>query len=82
MAAITSCPGAYNLIFQMVVNEKRSHKYVSEKMKRMFPHLSRGLSIRSIRRYCAAKNIHSTSRLPDYAIETIVKMSVDRVCFH
>ena len=67
------------LIREMVLVDNRSHLYVSEALKAKFPDISRGLSSRSIRRYCAANGIHRTSRLPEDALDRVVRTSIQKV---
>lgn len=41
--------------------------------------IQRGLSERSVTRFCERYNIHVTSRVPDPALDTVVKSSVAKV---
>ena len=44
----------------------------------MFPGQS-GLSVRSIQRFCKAKDIRKTSRLPQESVEAVVREAIIRV---
>lgn len=72
-------PGAWSLIRRLVVDERKTHKYVSRELKRIYPSVSRGLSERSVRRFCSEKGIHSTSRLDDGTLDAAVRRCVSRV---
>lgn len=63
-----------------MVEEKRTAAEVSIALNRAFPHISRGLSTRSIRRYCASNGIHSTSRLKDDVVDRLVSTNILKVC--
>lgn len=80
MSFLNSLPSADSIIRRMVVEEKRTLSDVCIALREAFPDISRGLSKRSIRRYCAENGIHSTSRLKDDVIDRLVLTSIQKVC--
>ena len=79
MALLGSVPGLLTIIRQKVVEERKSYATISEELKRANPGLTRGLSARSVRRFCHEHNIHATSRLPDHDLDRMVASSVAKV---
>ena len=63
MAILETISGADDYIRKRIVEDKATHQWVSEELKLLHPWMSRGLSSRSIRRYCEAHDYHATSRL-------------------
>ena len=60
------------MVSQWVLAERRTHSYISEQLKRMFPS-RKGFSVRSVQRFCSLHNIHSTSRLSEADVDKVVK---------
>ena len=79
MAALSFLPAADSTIRRMVIEEKRTHSEVCRELMDSFPHLTRCLSTRSIRRYCADNNIHKTSRLKNNLLDHLVVTSIQKV---
>lgn len=79
MATIAALPGVHALIRKLIVEERRSHKYVSSELKRRYPMMQRGLGERSVRRFCNDYDIHTTSRVTDQALDVIVRSCVEKV---
>ena len=79
MAILETIPGADDYIRKRIVEDKTTHQVVSEELKLMHPEISRGLSSRSIRRYCEAHDYHATSRLTDSHLDMVVKTSIHKV---
>ena len=52
MATLKNLPGAEDLIRRLVVNDQKTYKQVSEELHRVYPDI-RGLSTRSVRRFCS-----------------------------
>lgn len=73
-----SIPGIVSIVSQWVVQERRTHSYVSEQLKHMYP-ATRGLSVRSVERFCSRHNIHASSRLTDADVDEAVKEAVAMV---
>lgn len=76
---IAEIPGIYSYIRRMVVDERKTHMEVSESIKRLYPRIPRGLSKRSVMRFCAANSIHASSRISDQALDILVRSNVTRV---
>ena len=77
MATLVTIPGAHALVRKLVV-EDRSNRDVSDELRRWYPTM-RGLSARSVRRFCEIYGIHSTSRVSDLELDTYVRNCVARV---
>ena len=56
---------------------KMKHTALSIELKRMFPGQS-GLRVRSIQRFCEAKDIWKTSKLPQESVEAVVREAIMR----
>ena len=78
MTTLATIPGVYDLVRKLVVEDRRSHQDVSNELKRRHP-TTRGLSKRSVRRFCETFNIHATSRLSDSELDATVRNCVTRV---
>ena len=72
MSVLSNLLAADSIIRKMVVEEKRTLSEVCLALKESFPHLSRGFSRRSVRRYCADNGIHKTSRLQNSMLDRVV----------
>ena len=79
VSVLSSLPSVDSHIRQLVVQERRTLPEVSRALKEAYPHVSRGLSVRSLRRYCATNRIHKTSRLKDSVLDRLVWTGVDKV---
>ena len=79
MTTLATIPGVYVLIRKLVVEDRRSHRDTSVELQRRYPMIRRGLSERSIRRYCESHNIHATSRMTDLALDAAVRRCVAKV---
>ena len=60
------------------IYEKWTHKAISTYLMSHYQG-TRGLSTRSVQRYCETNNIHKTSRLNDQQLDTIVNIAVSKV---
>ena len=78
MATLATIPGAHALVRKLVVEDRRSHRDISDELRRRYPTM-RGLSARSVRRFCEIYGIHSTSRVSDLELDTYVRNCVARV---
>ena len=61
-----------------IVNENWSHRQLSEYLQARYPGL-RGFSVRNIERFCAAKGIHRTCRIPTLDLDKVVSEAVTMV---
>ena len=79
MATLESIIGIVDTIKHKVVDERKSYSAVSEELKRSNPAVTRGLSARSVRRFCQVHDIHASSRLSDVQLDRVVRSSVAKV---
>ena len=79
MSTLETIPGVHSLISKRVTEERKSLKQISEELKGLYPGV-RGLSARSIRRFCDENNIHTTSLLSDEDLDRVVSSSIAKVC--
>ena len=79
MAVLETIPGAEDYVRKRIVEDRATHQVVSEELKLLHPWISRGLSSRSIRRFCEAHDFHATSRLVDSQLDMVVKTSIHKV---
>lgn len=79
MAALKNLPGAEDLIRCLVVNDQETYEQVSEELQRVYPDILRGLSTRSVRRFCYSEGIYRRSRLSNDQLERMVSNCVQRV---
>ena len=75
--ALAALPGVEDFIKKVII-ERKSYKSVSEELRVANPSM-RGLSSRSIRRFCTEHGIHATSRLTDSHLDRVVATSVAKV---
>lgn len=67
-----------DLISRGVIERRKTHKQISDELKCLFPGV-RGLSTRSVRRYCESHNIHSLSMLSNFDLDRVVSSSIAKV---
>ncbi len=78
MATLEKIDGVAAFIRKNIESEHKSHKDVSDELQRQYPGL-KGLSSRSIRRFCCKHGIHATSRLSSDALSRVVRSAVSQV---
>lgn len=78
MLTMETLPGTGALVTNWVEEEHTSHKQISDELKLLYPG-TRGLSVRSIRRFCDRHDIRATSMLSDENLDTVVSSSVAKV---
>lgn len=61
------------------VEDGTTHKVIAEELRRLFPGVRRGISPRSVRRFCMKHHLHATSRLPSEALDILVAYGVGMV---
>ena len=69
-----------DFIRNLIQNEQKSFKQVSQIMKEMLPNTTRGLSEHNIRRFCIIHNI--SPRIANEDVEQIVEESILQVLFY
>ena len=72
---LDSIDGIESLLVQDV---RKSYKTTAVELRNKYPHLTRGLSARSIRRFCKGRDIHP-SRLTASQLDRVVSSSVSKV---
>lgn len=78
MATLATIPGIYSLVRKLIVHDRKSHRHVSDELKRRYP-TCRGLSPRSVRRFSETFNIHATFRISDSDLDASVRHCISRV---
>ena len=78
-ATLEGITGIEDFVRRRIVEDRVFHKRLSEELMSMYPHIRRGLSQMSVRRFCDAHNIHATSRLTDSELDTAVRSCVRKV---
>ena len=78
MAKLEEISGMESFIRRKVELERKTHDQISEELQQDYPG-TKGLSSRSIRRFCDAHNIHSTSRLSQAELSRVVSTAVSQV---
>ena len=78
MATLAMIPGIHSLVKELIVQDRKTHQHVSDVLKRRYP-MRRGLSPRSVRRFCETFNIHATSRISDCDLDASVRHCITRV---
>lgn len=78
MAALDSISGIRDLMVQKIIAEKQSYEYVSKELQELYPNV-RGLSSRSVRRFCSRHGIHATSHLTDSQLDRVVASNASKV---
>ena len=81
MAFLSTIPGIETLLHRKVVVERKSFEIISRELQEAYPHITRGLASRSVRRFCSERGIHATSRLTDADLDRVVATSVSKVSF-
>ena len=78
MAALERIDGIKSFIYENIVVERKSYKEVSEALQQRYPGL-KGLSDRSVRRFCRQHGIHATSRLSQTELARVISSAVCQV---
>lgn len=60
------------------IEDGNTHKVIAEDLRSLFPGV-RGISARSVRRFCATHDLHSTSRLSNNALDVLVAYGIGKV---
>lgn len=66
-------------IREKIEREKWTHKKLSVYLQHTYPG-QKGFSVRSVVRFCSAKNIHKTSRIEKTDLDIAVQEAVEKVC--
>ena len=66
------------IIRKRIIEDGSTHGAIAEELCHLFPGV-RGISARSVRRFCASQNLHATSRLSADAIDILVAYGIGKV---
>lgn len=77
MALLDTIPGID--FIRDKIEQGATQEVLSDRLKALYPLIPRGLSCRSVRRFYEAYYIHSSSRLSDTQLDTVVKTSIHKV---
>ena len=69
------------MISRRVKEERKTHKQISDELNGLYPG-TRGLSVRSVRRFCDRFDIHTTALLSDEDLDRVVSSSIAKVCHY
>ena len=60
---------------------KNGHTYndIARELRALFPATDRGLSARSIKRFCRANDLHATSRVDDQTLDVLIAFGIGMV---
>ena len=75
MAALSACED----LIRLRVSERRSYDVISSELQQLYPAVRRGLSSRTIRRFCSDRNIHYSSGICSEDLNTVVESNVSQV---
>lgn len=78
MAALEEISGIEGFIRRRVEFKRETHEQISEALQQLYPG-TKGLSSRSVRRFCNNHNIHATSRLSPPELSRVVSTAVSQV---
>ena len=78
MSALQAIPDIVSLLNTWIVLEKRSFSSISDQLKQHYPNV-RGLSARSIKRFCSSIGVRVRSQLTDDQVDRIVTCAVRKV---
>lgn len=78
MSALSTLPNVEHFIRQRIVIERKTYQDISDELTTLNPGM-RGISSRSVRRFCHEHNIYGTSRLSDFQLDRAVWTSIQKV---
>lgn len=67
-----------HFIREAIETNKWTHKMISDYFKENYQD-ERGLSVRSVQRFCARKEIHKTNRISDEVLDEVVSVATKKV---
>ena len=70
--------GLKAFIHYKIIEEGITFEDLSVLLKQLYPNY-KGLSVRSLQRFCKQEDIHKTSRIEDAMLDDVVKESVEQV---
>ena len=60
------------------VESGATHEAIVKELHRMYPGV-RGISIRSLKRFCSSRDLHSTSRISDQDLDVLIAFAIGSV---
>ena len=78
MATLSAIQGLKDDMYRKVVIERKTYDEISRELQCCYPTL-RGISARSVRRYCSINGIQRTSRMGDHELHRVVATSISKV---
>lgn len=78
MATISNIPGIKDTLYEKIVTRRMTYCQISQELQQLYPNI-KGISARSIRRYCSDNGLHRTSRLTDHELDRVVTTSTSKV---
>lgn len=78
MATLSAIQGLKDDMYRKVVIERKTYDEISRELQYCYPTL-RGISARSVRRYCSINGIQRTSRMGDHELDRVVATSISKV---
>ncbi len=82
MATLESLPNTEALVRNLIETRRLTHTEVAEELKLRYPSTDKGISVRSVQRFCSAHNIHRTSRLQEQEVDRLVSINAMKVSCH
>lgn len=73
-------PEIEDFIRQKIQLEHKTHAEVVRQLRSLYPSISRGISTKSVSRFCSSHCIHRTSRLSEEAVDRLVYFNTTKVC--
>ena len=78
MAVLGRIAGMIGFIRESVEIKKKTYKDISKELRDLYPEM-RGISVRSIERFCCQHDIHATARLKAEVLFSVIKEAVTEV---
>ena len=66
------------LVKEKIENERWTYKKLSTHLQELYPG-TKGISARSLRRFCSSRDIHRTSRLSEHEVDIVVSGAIAKV---
>ena len=73
-------PNVVSVVARKVNDERKTHRQISDELKQQYPGV-RGLSSRSVTRFCDVHDIHRNSKLTAGDLDRVVASSIAMVTF-
>ncbi len=80
MCSLEDIPDVGSVISCWVQQEGKTFQEISNLLKQMYPR-KRGLSVRTVKRFCSLHGIHKRLGLSDDQVDRVVKNAINKVSF-